>query len=297
MSLADIVKAVGGELCGASRALIPGPGHGPEDRSISLFVDRDDRVVVTSFGRSTWQEVVDDLRERGLIDRDKRLIGAGVAGPPQPSARPDPAPAERIRAAQAIWADGRAVAGTLAERHIRSRAVVRPLPGPEALRHTSRAPVRAYDPDDDRVRLALLAGIHTAEGALTAVEITFLDRLGHRASGLRLPRKTVGPVPRGSAVRLDPAAPEMVVGEGVFTTLSATQRFGLPGWALLSTARLVTWTPPSGVRRVLVAGDNGRAGRIAAGRLVARLRAAGVAARALFPPDAYGDWNELDAAV
>ena len=64
MSLADIVKQIGGDLYSPSRAIVPGPGHSPEDRSVSLMVDRDGRLVVRSFGRSTWQEVFDDLRRR-----------------------------------------------------------------------------------------------------------------------------------------------------------------------------------------------------------------------------------------
>ena len=292
MSLADIVKEIGGDLYGADRAVIPGPGHGPSDRSVSLLVDRSGRLVVTSFGRSTWQEVVDDLRARGLIDREKRLVGGVGASVRLAPAAADVSRGEKVRIAQAIWATGGPVAGTLAERHMRGRSIRRALPDGEALRHTPGAPLRAYDPDDRRTWPALLAGVRTADGLLTAVEITFLDRSGARADGLRLPRKTIGTIPPGSAVRLDPSAPDMLVGEGVFTTLSASQRFGLAGWALLSTARLVTWTPPGGVRQVLVAGDNGAAGRAAARRLVTRLREAGVQARAVFPPEGLGDWNE-----
>lgn len=298
MSLADIVKALGGDLYGPWRATIPGPGHGPEDRSVSLFVDRTGRLVVTSFGRTAWQEVIDDLRDRGLIDRDKRLVGGAPSAEGWTGAsRAELARGEKVRIAQAIWATGGPIAGTLAERHVRGRGIERSLPGGEALRHTMHAPVRAYDPDDRRTRPALLAAVRTADGVLSAVEITFLDRSGARADRLRLARKTVGAIPPGSAVRLDPIAPQMLVGEGIFTTLSASQRFGLPGWALLSTARLVTWTPPAGVRAVLVAGDNGRAGRAAARRLVARLSVEGVRARAAFPPDGFGDWNEVEAAA
>ena len=52
----------------------------------------------------------------------------------------------------------------------------------------------------------------------------------------------------------------MLVGEGVFTTLSATERFGLPGWALLSTRNLRAWSPPEGVRSILIAADRGKDG-------------------------------------
>lgn len=293
MSLADLVKSVGGDLYGPSRAMIPGPGHGPEDRSVSLLLDRSGRLVVSSWGRSSWQEVVDDLRRRGFIDDQKRLCGGGSGvgyhgGP----AVADLSRAAKARAAAGIWSAGQAVEGTLSGRHVRLRGVTRPLPGFDVLRHAPAAPLRAYEPKDDRTHPAMLAALRDPAGALTAVEVTFLDRSGERTQRLKLARKVVGPIPPGSAVRIDPAAPEMLVGEGVFTTLSATERFDLPGWALLSTSRLRTWSPPDGVRAVLVAGDNGAAGRHAARVLVDRLKAAGLRAWAEFPDAGFGDFND-----
>ena len=92
---------------------------------------------------------------------------------------------------------------------------------------------------------ALIAAIRDTDGALTGVEVTYLAANGQRAVDLRLARKTVGLVPGGCAVRLDPAAPEMLVAEGVFTALSASEWFGLPAWALMSTRNLRAWTPPA----------------------------------------------------
>ena len=132
---------------------------------------------------------------------------------------------------------------------------------------------------------------------MTAVEVTYLAPNGRRAEDLRLPRKTVGPAPNGCAVRLDPAAPEMLVAEGVFTTLSATEWFGLPGWALLSTRNLRAWSPPQGVRSVLIAADRGKDGEASAEMLRARLSEAGLAATVAPPPEPWGDWNEWAARV
>jgi putative DNA primase/helicase len=122
--------------------------------------------------------------------------------------------------------------------------------------------------------------------------VTYLTPGGRRADDLRLSRKTVGLAPGGCAVRLDPAATAMLVAEGVFTTLSATERFGLPGWALLSTRNLRAWRAPPGVRSVLIAGDRGKDGEVSAARLRARLEADGVAAFIELPPEPFGDWNE-----
>ena len=101
-------------------------------------------------------------------------------------------------------------------------------------------------------------------------------------------------LPAGSAVRLSAAAEAMVVGEGVFTALSAMRRFGLPGWALLSTSNLRRWAAPACVRRVVVAGDRGRDGERSAAVLRAALVRCGVAASVVLPPAGYGDWNDLE---
>lgn len=291
MSLRTIVQTLGGDLYDQGRrANIPAPGHSAEDRSVSLLLE-DDRVVVHTFGDGDWKAVLDFLRDQQLID----AVNAPLDGPGRPvgarPARPVASRLERRDAALRLWEVGRAVDGTLSARHCRLRGVERPLPGPEVLRHNAEAAVAAYR-GGGYARPALLAAIQEASGDFTAVEVTYLAADGQRASDLRLPRKTVGPAPGGCAVRLDPAAEAMLVGEGVFTTLSATERFGLPGWALLSTRNLRAWAPPEGVRSVLIAADRGKDGEASAARLQGRLSAGGVEASIALPPAPFGDWNE-----
>lgn len=103
----------------------------------------------------------------------------------------------------------------------------------------------------------------------------------------------MGCVPPGSAVRLSPAATEMLVGEGVVTTLSAMDRFRLPGWALMAANNLSAWVPPPDVRRLLIAADRGAVGQGAAERLRDRLAPLGLDVRVLCPDAPFGDWNEV----
>lgn len=294
MSLRPIVDALGGDLYDHGlRANIPGPGHSPRDRSVSLLLEGD-RVVVHTFGSSDWREVLDFLRSERLIDGANAVIGGG----PRPAGGKvgeTPNDVERRAAAQRLWDEARPLPRTLAERYCRRRGVERPLPGPEALRHHGEVPVSIYRPGRSR-RPALLAGIVDAAGRLTAVEITYLAANGDRAIDLRLPRKTIGPPLAGSAVRLDPAAPEMLVAEGLFTALSASEWFGLPAWALLSTRNLRTWSAPEGAQSVLIAADRGRDGERSAGVLRDRLAGEAIAASIALPPAPFGDWNEWSAA-
>lgn len=287
MTLRAIVAALGGDLYqGGYRANVPAPGHSAGDRSISLLLS-DGRVVIHGFGGVDWRAMRDTLRRDGFIDDTGRLTGAGRSG--LEPARPD----HRLRRQTAIGLWSGAIAITSASpagRHLDRRAV-RGGAKVHDLRGHPAAPVSVYR-SGGRNRPALIARISDVEDRLTAVELTYLDPNGAPASGLRLSRKTVGLVPAGAAVRLAPAAASMLVGEGVFTTLSAMNRFNLPGWALMAANNLAVWSPPVGVRRVLIAADRGVVGEEAAARLRRRLLTNGVVAHAVWPDPPFGDWNE-----
>jgi hypothetical protein len=290
MSLRSIVQTLGGDLYdGGRRANIPAPGHSAADRSVSLLL-KEGRILVHTFGDGDWRSVLDHLRRLGLIDAANAPVSLSGAMERAKRVEPRSAPERRAVALQ-LWEAGRPIRRTLSERHCWLRGIKRALPGPEALRHCAEAPVAAYR-RSRYGRPALLAGIRTPDGRFTAVEVTYLAANGRRAEDLRLVRKTVGPAPSGCAVRLDPVAEAMLVGEGVFTTLSASDRFGLPAWALMSTRNLRLWSPPPGVRSVLIAADRGRDGEASAEVLRARLTAEGVAVTAALPPAPFGDWNE-----
>jgi hypothetical protein len=291
MSLRTIVQVLGGDLYDrGARANIPAPGHSAADRSVSLML-REGRIIVHTFGDGDWRAVLEHLRRHGLVDarnaptslsKDKGKPAFGVVGASD---------LERLDVARRFWEGGRAIAGTLSERHCRLRHIERPLPGPGVARHHPDAPVSAYGYDRLR-RAALLVGVRDAAGAFTAVEVTYLSPNGRRATDLRLSRKIVGLVPPGTAVRIDPAGPEMVVAEGFFTTLSASECFSLPGWALLSTRNLRSWSAPEGVRSVLIAADRGKDGEASAEVLRERLARQGVRGQVALPPAPHGDWNE-----
>lgn len=294
MSLHVIVKALGGDLYDQGRrANVPAPGHDPRDRSVSLLLENG-RVVVHTFGDGDWRAVLDHLRALGLIDTARAPLPISGRFAPETGWTKPLAPERKTTAAR-LWSAGRPIVRTPAERHCRLRGVLRPLPGPQVLRFALHTPIGVYRPGS-ACRPAMLAAISAEDGGLTAVEITYLEPGGGRAHDLRLPRKTVGLAPGGCAVRLDPPGPTLVVGEGVFTTLSASERFGLPAWALLSTRNLSRWRPPEGVRRVLIAADRGEAGESAAGELRRRLVAHGVRADTALPPAPDGDWNEWACA-
>lgn len=292
MTLHGIVAALGGDLySGGRRANVPAPGHSAQDRSVSLLLT-DNRVVIHGFGGSDWRTVRDQLHDRGFIDDAGRLTGCGPPGPPFP--RPDPH--LRLQTASDLWAGCRGLdGGGPADRYLHRRAV-QAVAAASNLGFHPETPISVYRPSG-RGRPALIARISDREDRLTAVELTYLDRNGRLASGLRLTRKTVGLVPAGAAVRLASAAAEMLVGEGVVTTLCAMDRFQLPGWALMAANNLAAWTPPARVRRVLIAADRGAAGEGCAARLRRRLVPGGLEVRIVLPDPPFGDWNEVAVAA
>lgn len=287
--LAPIVRVLGGDLyAGGARANVPAPGHSPADRSVSLLLDGD-RVVVHGFGGADWRAVLDDLRRRGLIDRDGRLLASSACG----LAPPFRSTWDRRGVARALWDQGTAIRGGPAARHLHVRGIARSAP--QDLRSHPGVSAAIYAGEGPR-RPALLAAIREAEGEICAVEVTYLALNGERAR-MRTPRRAIGIIPPGSAVRLDPAGPRLLVAEGVFSALSASERFAMPAWALLSTSNLRRWEPPAGVRAVLIAADRGVDGERSARLLAARLAAGGLQVAIRWPPSPAGDWNEAAPAL
>lgn len=291
-SLVPLARALGGDCyAGGTRALLRAPGHGKLDRSVSLRLVRG-RVLVHSFGSADWREVLDQLRADGWIDAENRLCAGGAPVAPGPD-RHEPTRRERVRAARRLWAAaGPVLASSAAWRHGERRHVDLGLDVCGALRTCAATPLAIYQDRGPRLP-ALLAAVSGPNGEITAVEVTYLDARGDRSRRARPARKIVGVVPAGSAVRFTPLAEAMLVAEGVFTTLAAMARFGLPGWALLSTSNLRRWTPPVGVRRLLIAGDRGQDGERSAGKLRAAAAAAGVEAEIALPPVGAGDWRDV----
>jgi putative DNA primase/helicase len=296
MSLRTIVQTLGGDLYDRGRrANIPAPGHSAADRSVSLLLEGG-RVIVHTFGDGDWRQVLDHLRDLNLIDNANGPLGGpggSLVGRP---CREGASARERREVAIRLWDAGRPLGHTLSARHCRLRGLRLELPGPAALRHHGEVPVSVYRPGRLR-RPALMAGIQDAAGRYVAVELTYLAANGRRAVDLRLARKTIGAPSPGCAVRLDPAEPEMLVGEGVFTTRAATEWFGLPGWALQSTRNLRAWSAPEGVRSVLIAGDRGKDGEASAEVLRSRLAEAGLAATVALPPGPWRQWDEWSNAA
>jgi len=292
-SLAHIVAALGGVLLeGGRRALIPGPGHSKHDRSVSLLLGDDGRIIVHCFSpRDDWRAVRDALADAGLLDDGFNDVSSSPVRWAQSESERrftpvQPAKEDRQARAQRFWRDSAPLGGSVAERYLRHRGILDPLASANALRWHPRM----TSLDDRKRRSALISVILDATGDVQGVEVTLLTETGAAKALVRTPRRVIGRL-MGGAVRLHQAADTMIVAEGVETALSAAEAHKLPAWAALSGANLARFAPPPVARRLLIASDADDAGRAAAAMLLDRLGAT-LTVEIVVPPDGFNDWND-----
>lgn len=138
---------------------------------------------------------------------------------------------------------------------------------------------------------AMVAEVLDVAGRPVAAHRTYLTPAGGKAGD---PAKaSLGPV-WGGAVRLDPAAPELVIGEGIETAASGGLLLGLPAWAAISAGNLERGLllPPE-VRAVVIAADPDPKGREAAAAAKARWLGEGRRVRIATPDQPGRDFNDL----
>ncbi len=202
--------------------------------------------------------------------------------------KPEPTAAERTARAL-VWWDGAPhdALGTPADLYLASRGLAG-LAASAAIRY--RADVA--HPAERARRPAMLALVQDVAGAPVAVHRTYITRGGHKADAVPV-KASVGPI-FGGAIRLDPAAAEMVVGEGIETSASAGRLLGLPAWAAIAAGNLAQalQLPPE-VRSVVIAADADGAGCRAAQDAAARWRREGRRVRIATPDTPGCDFNDV----
>jgi len=123
LSLRDLARALGGEVCGG-QVLAPGPGHGPRDRSLSvrLSATAPEGFIVFSHAGDDFATSRDYVRERLGLDRCKAPRRGSEDRKRPPALHPDEDTREqKIARALSLWAEGVNPRATLAELYLRSR--------------------------------------------------------------------------------------------------------------------------------------------------------------------------------
>lgn len=141
-------------------------------------------------------------------------------------------------------------------------------------------------------------------GRFPAVICPLIDQNGvlqslHRiyTEGPEPHKKTMKPAStiNGAAVRLIEPTDELGIGEGVETSIAVFELFGVPTWAGISDNGISTFTPPAGIKRLIVFGDNDQnfVGQAAAYGLAKRLAREGHKVDVRIPPIPDTDWLDV----
>jgi len=209
------------------------------------------------------------------------------------AAENEAARAAAIGEAADIWDRARDWRGTAAERYARGRGIIMPLPPTIRFGMTPRWRNREtgeVGPDNPA-----LIGAVTRGDDLVAVQCIFLRDGGRAKAHGKKPKLSRGRI-LGGALRLDhgrPPSDEVIITEGPEDALSLAQE--LPDkrvWATLGTAMMPMVQFPADVRRIVIAGQNDDAGRLAVRTAAARLVDQGFDVGTMWPAAEFKDWND-----
>jgi putative DNA primase/helicase len=278
LDLRAIARALDGEVSGR-RVLAPGPQHSPKDRSlcVSLAPATPSGFLVHSFagddpiqckdyvrarlGLPAWQPG-DEQDRRVHLSRTKNWARTTVDSQASVRERTED-DLLRIKRAQALWNEAADPRGTMAVRYLMARALDLPddLAG-AVLRFHPRCPWRNEDTGRTECIPALIAAFRSIDDDdITAVHRIRLDQPQRWP---KADRRMLGLVHR-SAVKLDPVATTLIIGEGVETCIAARQCMATgdieraPVWALGSVGAISFFPVLDRVKRLIILGESGEA--------------------------------------
>jgi putative DNA primase/helicase len=252
------------------------PAHGDKSPSLSISIGRDGRTLVKCHSGCTQEQVLDELRRRGLWGGD---VTASNLRPFTPT------PSRNQDWAFEIWAEAKPAQGTLVEKYLAARGITIPIP--ETLRFHP-----ALKHPDGGIWPGMVALVTRGPtGTPIAIHRTFLKKDGSGKAPVPRPKMMLGPC-GGGAVFLAEAGERLGVGEGIETCLSVQQEVEVPVWAALSTSGLRKLELPPIVRAVTILADADAAGEEAALEAGRRWKAAGLVAK-IARPKGGADFNDM----
>ena len=130
-----------------------------------------------------------------------------------------------------------------------------------------------WESDTKKKYPAMIAKFSGIDGNPVSLHRTYLD--GKQKADIKSPKKLMkGMSPlSGGAIRLFPFTGVLGVAEGIETAISAKQLTDIPCWAAVSSTLLKSFSPPGGVKKIVIFGDADAncAGQMAAYSLANRL--------------------------
>jgi putative DNA primase/helicase len=306
-----IAAVLGGKQVGRDTVLCPGPGHSPKDRSLAVRIDpaAPDGFLIYSHAGDDWRACRDYVRHKlGLPtwepgDERQRAIPqqhvlkwdlaaneADAAEIPRLLSEDE---LERIAFPCRIWNEGRDPRGTPAETYIRE---ARKLDLPDNLAETvlrfhADCPWRDENSGKTNYIPALIAAFRSIDDdSVTAVHRIRLDRPERWP---KAERRMLGIVHR-SAIKLDPLAERLAIGEGLETCMAARQLGHAPNcWALGSVGAISFFPLLDDVKQLVILGEQGPASARAVKIAGTRWRKTGRRVRVIIPDTPFSDLNDV----
>ncbi|MCG7492452.1 toprim domain-containing protein [Thalassobius sp. Cn5-15] len=143
---------------------------------------------------------------------------------------------------------------------------------------------------------AMVLAVRGSTGSVVQLHRTFLDPNSPIKAEIEAPRAMMpGAVPEGAAVWTSAPAETMGIAEGFETALAASLMHGIPVWSAIDAGKLEKFTPPEGVKHLVIFGDNDRSftGQKAAYALAWRISRKGEVKVDVEIPAETGDWNDV----
>lgn len=193
-----------------------------------------------------------------------------------------------------VWDEGTPLSEeTLAWRYLQSRGLLPDL-RLRALRFSGRQMYLDHDGNFAGRLPCMLGLIQGSDDKLVGLHRTYLAKDGSGQASVPYPKKVLGMVPDGSAIRLFKRERHLGVAEGIETAISAYRLFGIPTWATVTAGGMEKWLPPDGVEQVTVFGDDDKSftGQKAAYTLANKLSIKGYHVDVRIPETSGWDWND-----
>jgi putative DNA primase/helicase len=291
MNAAEIAAALHGHRSGQWWR-VPCPVHRSNSETLALR-DGHSQLLVKCWAGCDPRDVLAELARLGLLEDDLLSPSSLLSQPLMDGVERQ----RRIANALDLFNGGRLAAGSFVERYLFGRGIDIAIPD------TIRASFGwLHHRESGERRPAMLGLVEHVEHGPVAVHVTYLAIDGSCKATVDPNRKFFGPV-KGGAVRLgSPVRTDqwLVIGEGIESTASAMQLWGLPcGWAALSQGGVRHLVLPPEAQRIVIAVDNDENG---IGQAAARDAAwiwteAGRTVRAMVPPrmpsQSKTDFNDI----
>lgn len=236
--------------------------------------------------------LVQQVSGRSFIEACEWLVGSEWNASPREIETIEHAREKRqlaIDRAKQEWRYGVGIGGTPTEDYLASRGIVGNVPGCIRFGWTPR-----YWRDDgtEGPRMpTMISAAQDHDGRVNGIQRLYLDGSGRKCSR-GSPRLCLGQI-RGSALRLGPVQPRILLASGVEDALSLTRMFvGATVWAAFGDANLPHVSLPDIVRDVVLCGDADEPGRAAVDAARTAYEARGIVVEDLVPRGGCKDFNE-----